>query len=130
AQLSVPSNAPAVHVDLTGTGIQAQLSRSPDTLSFTTEVNSGPSAPQVATITNVGTEAVPISSVAISDPLDFTQLAGASNDCAPSTTIAVGGSCDVRIVFDPSSKGSKPATVTVNSSAPPISIVLTGNATL
>src|SRR3954454_23668439 len=76
AEVSVPSNAPAVHVGLSGTGIQAQLTRAPDTLDFTADVNGGPSAPQVATISNAGTEAVPISSVEISDPAQFTQLTG------------------------------------------------------
>jgi hypothetical protein len=36
----------------------------------------------------------------------------------------------VRIVFNPATKGSKSATVTVNSTAPPVSISLDGNATL
>src|SRR4051794_36516120 len=130
AQVSVPSNAPAAHVDLSGTGIQAQLSRAPDTLSFTQDVNAGPSSPQVATVSNAGSEAVPISSVSISDPIEFTQLTGGPNDCTPSTTVPVGGSCEVRIVFDPPTKGSKSASVTVNSSAPPISIALSGTATL
>jgi hypothetical protein len=131
AQVSVPSDAPpGAAVGLSGTGIQAQLTRAPDTLDFTQDVNAGPGAPQVATITNAGTEAVPISSVAISDPTQFTQLTGAGGDCTPSTTIAVGGTCEVRIAFDPSSKGPHSATVTVNSSAPPISIALNGNATL
>jgi hypothetical protein len=131
AQVSVPSNAPpGVHVNLSGTGIQAQLTRAPDTLDFTQDVNAGPSAPQVATITNAGSEAVPISSVEISDRAQFTQLTGAGSDCTPSTTIPVGGTCQVRIAFDPSSKGPHSATVTVNSSAPPISIALNGNATL
>src|SRR4051812_6327939 len=131
AQVSVPSDAPpGVAVGLSGTGIQAQLARAPDTLDFTQDVNAGPGAPQVATITNAGTETVPISSVAISDREQFTQLTGAGGDCTPSTTIPVGGTCEVRIAFDPSFKGPHFATVTVNSSAPPISIALNGNATL
>ena len=131
AHLSVPSNSPtAPQVDLSGTGIQAQLSRAPDTLDFSAEIGAGPSAPQAATVTNVGSEAVPISSVVISDPQDFSQLTGGAGDCTAGTTIPVGGSCDVRIAFDPATKGPKPATVTVNSSAPPISIALNGTATL
>jgi hypothetical protein len=129
AELDVPSNAPTVKTDLTGTGIRAQLTRSPDTLSFSTDVNTT-SAPQVATVTNAGTEAVPISSVVISDTLDFSQLTGGANDCTPGTTVPVGGTCDVRIAFNPATKGSKSATVTVNSSAPSIEIALDGTATL
>jgi hypothetical protein len=130
AHLDVASNAPLVQVDLTGTGIQAQLSRAPDTLDFGAEVGAGPSAPQTATITNVGSEAVPISNVAISDPQDFSQRTGAGGDCTAGTTVPVGGTCEVRIAFDPSTKGPKSATVTVNSSAPPISIALNGTARL
>ena len=130
AELDVPSNAPTVKTDLTGTGIQAQLSRAPDTLGFTAEVGAGPSAPQTATITNVGSEAVPISSVSISDPQDFGQLTGGANDCTAGATVPVGGTCEVRIAFDPSTTGPKSATVTVSSSAPPISIALNGTATL
>jgi hypothetical protein len=129
AELDVPSNAPTVKTDLTGTGIRAQLTRSPDTLSFSADVNTT-SAPQVATVTNAGTEAVPISSVVISDALDFSQLTGGANDCTPSTTVPVGGTCDVRIAFNPATKGPKSATVTVNSSAPAISIALNGTGTL
>jgi len=40
---------------------------------------------------------VPIASVVISDPVDYTQLTGGANDCTPSTTIPVGGTCEVRI---------------------------------
>jgi hypothetical protein len=129
AELDLPSNAPTVTTGLTGTGIQAQLTRSPDSLGFSAEVNTT-SAPQAVTVTNVGSEAVPISSVAISDPLDFTQLTDAPGDCTPATTVPVGGTCEVRIAFNPATKGQKSATVTVNSSAPPISIALNGSATL
>jgi hypothetical protein len=128
AELDVPSNAPTVKTTLTGTGIQAQLTRSPDTLTFTAEVNTA-SAPQTATVTNVGTESVPISSVVISDTLDFSQLTGGAGDCTPGTTVPVGGTCEVRIAFNPATKGPKSATVTVNSAAPPISIALNGTAT-
>jgi hypothetical protein len=130
AHVTVPSNAPPIQVDLTGTGIQAQLTRSPGTLTFTADVNAGPSSPRVATITNSGSEAVPIGSVVISDPADFTQVTGAANDCTPSTTLAVGGTCELRIAFDPSTRGPKSATVTVNSSAPSISVALNGLATV
>jgi hypothetical protein len=130
AQVNIQSDAPPINVDLTGTGIQAQLTRSPDTLTFTADVKVGPSAPQVATVTNAGSEAVPIGSVVISDPENFTQLTGGANDCTPSTTLAVGGTCELRIAFDPFTKGQKSASVTVNSSAPSISVVLNGTATL
>jgi hypothetical protein len=128
--VTVPSNAPPIQVDLTGTGIQAQLTRSPDTLSFTADVKAGPSAPQVVTVTNAGSEPVPIGSVVISDPADFTQLTDAPNDCTPSTTVAVGGTCELRIAFDPSTRGPKSASVTVSSSAPSISVALNGLATV
>jgi hypothetical protein len=130
AQVTVPSNAPAFHVDLSGTGILAQLTRTPDTLTFAQDVDAGPSPAQTATISNVGNEPVPIGSVVISGSVDFTQLTDGPNDCVPGATLAIGATCDVRIAFDPTFKGPKSATVTVNSSAPPISIALDGTATL
>jgi hypothetical protein len=130
AQVTLPSNAPAFKADLTGTGILAQLTRSPDTLNFAQDVDAGPSSPQTATITNAGSESVPIGSIVISGSPDFTQLTDGANDCTPGTNLAVGATCDVRIAFDPTFKGPKSATATVNSSAPPVSIDLNGTATL
>ncbi|MEA2432245.1 MAG: trimeric autotransporter adhesin [Thermoleophilaceae bacterium] len=129
AQVTLPSNAPVFQVGLTGTGILAQLARSPDTLTFAQDVDAGPTS-QTATITNVGSEPVPIGSVVISGSPDFTQLTGGANDCSPGVNLAIGATCDVRIAFDPTFKGPKSATVTVNSSAPPVSVALNGTATL
>jgi hypothetical protein len=132
AQVTVPSNAPtAPTVDLTGTGTEPILSRSPGTLTFTRDIDDGPTTPpEESTVTNTGSEPVPITSVTIggADAGNFTRLTDQATDCT-TQTLPVNGTCKVRVVFDPTTTGSKTATVTVDSSAPDITITLNGSAT-
>jgi hypothetical protein len=128
ADVGVQSDAPALQVDLTGTGTAPVLSRDTD-LSFTRDIDDGPTTQQ-STITNTGNEPVPINAIAISgaNAGDFTRLTGQASDCAIQT-LAVGATCKVRVAFDPSTTGSKTAAVTVDSSAPDVTITLSGSAT-
>jgi len=68
------------------------------------------SAPQLLTVTNTGTVAVPISSISLggTNPGQFSQ----TNTCG--TSVAVSGSCTISVVFTPTSNGAKSATLNVN----------------
>jgi hypothetical protein len=128
ANVTVQSNAPTVQVDLTGTGTAPALSRDTD-LSFTRDVDDGPTTKE-SIVTNTGNEPVPIHSVGIGGPdgADFTRLSGQASDCM-TQTLAVGASCKVRMSFDPTTTGTKIAFVTIDSSAPDLTIGLSGTAT-
>jgi hypothetical protein len=129
ATVTATSNAAPVALTLTGSGIQTQLSRSPATLAFGgQDVDSGASAAKTSTVTNSGTEPVSISSVSPggTDSAEFALLTGQPNDCSSSTVLTAGQTCDVRVQFNPSTKGDKTANVTVSSNAPSITIDLTG----
>jgi trimeric autotransporter adhesin len=129
ATYDITSNAATVTLTLTGQGTQTELSRSPTSLDFHgQDVDSGPTAAQTSTVTNSGTESVTISGIALggTDPGEFARLTGNGDDCTNTTTLAAGQTCKVRIEFNPSTIGSKSATVTVSSNAPSIAIDLAG----
>jgi hypothetical protein len=68
------------------------------------------SAPQVATVTNTGTGALPITSITFTgpNPAQFSK----TNTCG--TSVAVGASCMVSVTFKPTVTGAKNATLDVN----------------
>ena len=72
------------------------------------------------TVTNSGTTAATVSSVAVTGAFSQT------NNC---TTIAVNGSCTVTVKFTPTAGGTNTGTLTVNSNANnnPLTVGLTGN---
>jgi hypothetical protein len=129
AAITVSSNAPAVSVGLSGTGISTQLSRSPASLSFgSRELVAGPSAVMVSTVTNSGTEAVTLSGVTLGggNPGQFERVTGAANDCVATKVLTSLQTCELRVRFDPTAVGAKSATITVSSNAPAITVALTG----
>ena len=130
AHVTVASDADPVQVDLGGNGTEPALSLSQSTLDFTQDIDEDASSPEVSTVTNTGSEAVQIFGVNIggSDSGDFTQLTNQGSDCVAGT-LPVGATCDVRIVFDPSTFGTKSGTATVVSTAPDQVITLNGHAT-
>jgi hypothetical protein len=120
---SVTINAGGVTstVSLTGTGTAPGpvLSASPASLSFpSTLVGSSP-ATQTVTVTNSGTTAATVSSVAVTGAFSQT------NNC---TTIAVNGTCTVTVKFTPTAAANT-GTLTVNSNANnnPLTVGLSGN---
>jgi hypothetical protein len=135
AQLSVPSNAPAIQVDLTGTGIQAQPTLAldlPATLDLgTLEIGTGTTAVESSTVTNVGTEPVTLRSIRLRDPetARFLWASGLSGDCASGRTLASGETCALRVVYAPQSDGAKSGTITVDSTAGVKTLLVTGAAT-
>ena len=120
---SVTVNAGGVTstVSLTGTGTAPGpvLSASPASLSFpSTLVGSSP-ATQTVTVTNSGTTAATVSSVAVT---------GAYSQTSNCTTLAVNASCTVTVKFTPTA-ATNTGTLTVNSNANnnPLTVGLSGN---
>jgi F5/8 type C domain/Pectate lyase superfamily protein/Abnormal spindle-like microcephaly-assoc'd, ASPM-SPD-2-Hydin len=108
-------------VSLTGTGTAPGpvLSASPASLSFpSTQVGSS-AATQTVTVSNSGTTAATVSSVAVTGAYSQT------NNC---TSIAVNGSCTVTVKFTPTA-ATNPGTLTVTSNAnnSPLTVGLSGN---
>jgi hypothetical protein len=82
------------------------------------------SSSQVVTLTNIGSAALSIASIAFTgtNAADFTQV----NTCGAS--VAAGGSCTIAILFTPSAIGARGASlvITDNASGSPQSISLSG----
>ena len=129
ATVTINSNAPATNLALSGTGTQTELSRNPATLAFgARDVDDGPAPTQSATILNTGSEPVTLTTLAMTGhTTQFERLAGSAGDCAPATVLPAGDACTVRLRFDPSTTGSKAATLTISSNAPAITVALTGS---
>jgi hypothetical protein len=104
-------------VGLSGTGTAPAVTLAPSGgVSFGSELVGTTSGSQPVTLTNSGTAALSISSIALTgaNPGDFAQ----TNNCpgAPST-VAVGSSCSISVTFTPSAAGTRSANVTVTDDA-------------
>jgi F5/8 type C domain/Abnormal spindle-like microcephaly-assoc'd, ASPM-SPD-2-Hydin len=97
-------------VSLTGTGTAPGpvLAASPASLTFAKTVVGSTAATQTVTISNSGTTAATVSSVAVTG--DFSQ----GNNC---TSIAAGGSCTATVTFKPTAGGTRTGALTVTSNA-------------
>ena len=108
----------------TGTGV-AQISLSPATLSFGSQTVKVASAAQSVTLSNPGSAALSISSIAISgtNTSDFSE----TNTCG--TSVAAGGSCTISVVFTPQATGTRSASLSVsdNAAGSPQSVSLSGS---
>src|SRR3984893_17004472 len=109
-------------VALSGVGVMLTYTTSPTSLAFGSEIMNVASAPMTVTVTNTGTVALPVKSIAFSgtDALQFSQ----TNSCG--TSVAVGSNCTIRVVFTPTSGGSKTATLNVNAGVTPALVALSG----
>ena len=111
-------------VGLSGTGVAPAVGLSPATLSFGSQLIGTPSSSHAVTLTNTGTGALSISSIALAgaNAGDFAQ----TNTCPAS--VAVNASCTISVTFNPSAAGSRTASVQVTDNAPnsPQSIGLSG----
>jgi hypothetical protein len=96
-------------VPLHGIGVTTTASLTPASLNFPTQLISGTSSPQPATLTNTGTGAVTISSISTKGA--FTQ----TNDCPAS--LPAGTKCDILVRFAPHRKGGAKGTLTVSDDA-------------
>jgi hypothetical protein len=113
-------------IALSGTGVATAPSAilSPTSLSFGS-VNTGTSSTvQAVTLTNSGTAALTISSIAVTgtNSGDFTQ----ANTCASS--LAVSASCIINVTFTPAATGVRSASVSItdNATGSPHAIALSG----
>jgi hypothetical protein len=81
----------------------------PTSLAFGNQDRGASSAAQMLALTNTGTEALAINSISLtgSNPGQFSQ----SNDCG--TSVAIGASCTINVIFKPTVAGSKTATLVV-----------------
>jgi hypothetical protein len=104
-------------------GGSATLTASPTSLTFASTAVGASSAAQSVTVSNTGTAAATVSSVAVTG--DFAQ----TNSCG--TSIAAGASCTVSVTFRPTAAGTRTGTVTVTSNAtnPSLAVSLSGTAT-
>jgi hypothetical protein len=120
--LSITDNASGSPqtVSLTGTGIVPTVTVAPSSLTFASQAVGTPSAAQAVTLSNPGTLAVTISSIAASG--DFSQ----ANNCG--TSLAVSATCTINVTFTPTAAGTRTGTLTItdNASGSPQTVSLTG----
>lgn len=121
ASLSVSDDATGSpqKVALTGTGIGAIASLSSNTLSFPSQTIGTTSTAQLVTLTNTGTTALSITSIAASG--DFAE----THSC---TVVSPGSTCQISVSFTPSTTGNRTGTLAISDNAPgsPQAITLSG----
>jgi hypothetical protein len=114
-------------VALSGTGVKSAMSFSPTSLSFGNQAKGTNSAAKTVMIINTGTVVLPILSIKFggTNPGQFKQ----TNDCP--AQVLVGESCTVSVTFNPTSRGTKSASlkITAGGGAGAKSVALTGNGT-
>jgi uncharacterized protein (TIGR03437 family) len=126
AQVNITSNGSnsPLEISLTGTGLAPGPPLSVTSLAFGSQGVGFTSAPQSVTVTNSGTSALNITSIAITgtNSADFAQ----TNTCA--TSVAAGRSCVISVTFTPKATGTRTASINVsdNASGSPQTISLTG----
>ena len=124
ANLTVTDNAAGSpqQVPLSGTGTTAELT--PTSLSFGKVTVGTTSSVMTATLKNVGTTAITITSITLAglDPGDFAQ----TNTCGSS--LAASASCTISVTFKPTATGARSALLKVTDSAAgsPQTVTLSG----
>ncbi len=98
-------------VPLTGVGISSAVTLTPPNLNFGDQTVNTTSAPQVSTLMNTGNSTLTITSIG-SDSSEFAE----TNNC--STSIPVGGSCQITVTFTPSAAGTQNGAVKIVDNAP------------
>jgi PQQ enzyme repeat len=109
--INVGNGIAAQTVALSGTGVVPTYTVSPTSLAFGNELINVASTPKSIAITNTGVVALPITSIGLST--SGSQPFSQTNNCGSS--VAVGASCTISVVFNPASTGSAAAVLTVNS---------------
>jgi Cep192 domain 4 len=114
-------------VQLTGTGIAPVVMLGGASISFGSQPVGSTSGVQMVSLSNTGTAALTISSIAITgtNSADFSQ----TNTCGAS--VAAGANCSISVTFKPTATGSRTASVNItdNASGSPQTISLTGAGT-
>jgi hypothetical protein len=105
------------------------VSLSPSSVTYGSQAVGTTSTSQTVTLTNTGSASLFINAVASSglDQLDFNR----TNDQCVGTSVAVGGSCTITIVFNPTATGTRTMNLSVidNAATSPQVITLTGTGT-
>src|SRR5205085_3920120 len=96
ATATVSANGVDMNVDLSGSGIQTELSRSQASLSFgNRDIDDGATAAQTSVVSNSGTEDVTLTGISVTG--DFAQAPNAAGDCANATLLHAGDTCNLRV---------------------------------
>jgi len=113
-------------ISLSGTGLISgpNATPSPSSLTFATQLVGTSSSAQSATLTNYGTTALSITSIAASG--DFSQ----TNTCGSS--LAADASCTINVTFKPTQRGTRTGAVSIadNAAGSPQTVSLTGTGTV
>ena len=113
-------------IGLSGTGLASgpNATRSPTSLTFATQFVGTSSSAQSVTLTNYGTTALSITSIAASG--DFSQ----TNTCGSS--LAAEASCTISVTFKPTQRGTRTGTLSItdNAAGSPQTVSLTGTGTV
>ena len=130
AALTVTDNASdsPQNLSLSGTGASGAgspaVSLSPPSLTFANQTVETTGAAQAVTLSNTGTAALNISSIAVTgtNSGDF----GQTNNCG--TSVAAGAQCTINVTFTPTASGTRTAAldITDNASGSPQAASLTG----
>ncbi len=121
--LSIESDDPdtaVVDVALSGTGIatpEPDISVSPTTVDFGSVIIGNTSA-QTITVTNAGSAALNVGTLAVTGS-DYST----ANDFCSDSTVAVGDTCTVDVVFEPSAEGARTGTLSIPSDDPDTAVV-------
>jgi len=109
--LTVTDNAGSRNMATTGATIADQpiVSLSPSTLSFPAQQANTTSTPQTVTLTNTGTVALSITSIAITG--DYSQ----TSDCG--TLLAAAASCTINVIFAPVAAGTRTGALAITDNA-------------
>ena len=119
-QNAAPGGGTSAEVGFTIAAAPGQLTVSPGTVRFGNESVGAPSPAQTVTVTNTGSGAVNLASIAASSQFSET------NNCG--STLSPSASCTVNVIFTPSASGSQTGTLTLtdDATASPQSIPLSG----
>ena len=129
ATLAIADNA-ATHVQnvsLSGSATAANLTLTPSSLTYSSQVVGTKSTAQTITVKSTGTAPLQFSSIVFggANAGDFSQ----TNNCPTGTnTLAINATCTISVSFTPSARGARTGSLTVNSNAPGAapSVALTG----
>ncbi len=120
-------NDPASPQTITLTGIGTNMFASPTSLTFPSQPLGSVSTPQPVTIKNVGSSAMPISSIVLGGTYDFGDFQQ-TNNCPAS--LAPNSTCTVQVAFAPVQLGpsATPTYLVVNYDSPesPLAVALAG----
>ncbi len=114
------STVPPVPATLAGTGVAPVVSLSPTSLTFASQSVGTTSPAQVVTLTNSGSAALTVSSIAASAEFAETNTCGSS--------VAAGAGCSISVTFTPTASGTQTGSISIvdNAAGSPQIVSLTG----